>query len=157
MFPNVVKKALLELQFLGGMKLREDGKEFRLRPKGLLGRLSALTYEVYDGEDKLSWVKYGLLGRIEIGKDGERVLFKPMGSDRFVYMGRIHRVEGKRVSGKFEIHQSGKRLAQGEMKTKYGSIEYSEDFDLGKEVLVGYGIWAMSWYTIMGATAGGGV
>lgn len=145
----------MELQFLGGMKLKEDGKQFRIRPKGALGGLSALTYEIYDGDVKLSKVKYGLLGRVEIRKDGREVIFKPIGSHRFEYMGQMCHVEGKRASGKFEIHQSGRRLAKGQIGTKYGNIEYLENFDLGKEVLVGYGIWALSWYTVMGAVASG--
>ena len=80
-----------------------------------------------------------------------------MGFHRFQYMGRTCYVEGKRASGKFRIHQSGRRLAIGEIGTKYGNIEYADDFDLGGEVLVGYGIWALSWFTVMGAAVSAGV
>ncbi|MCK5292463.1 MAG: hypothetical protein KAR39_10665 [Thermoplasmata archaeon] len=153
----MVKRARLELQFLGGIKLKEDGKELLVKPRGVLGRLSALTYDLYDVNGRVSRVKYGLRGRIEIEKDGRSISFKPMGFHRFQYMGRTCYVEGKRASGKFRIHQSGRRLAIGEIGTKYGNIEYTDDFDLGGEVLVGYGIWALSWFTVMGAAVSAGV
>jgi hypothetical protein len=153
----VVKRARLELQFLGGIKLKEDGEELLVKPRGVLGRLTALTYELFDVNGRISSVKYGLLGRIEIEKDGRSVSFNPMGFHRFQYKGQTCYVEGKRASGKFRIHQSGRRLASGDIGTKYGNIEYVDDFDLGREILVGYGIWALSWFTVMGAFIGGSV
>jgi hypothetical protein len=156
-FSNVVKRARLEMQFLGGIKLMEDGKELLVKPKGVLGRLSALTYEIHDINGLVSRVRFGLLGRVDIEKDGRTFSFKPMGFHRFEYDGKTCYVKGKRATGKFRVHQSGRRLASGEIGTKYGNIEYEEDFDLGKEVLVGYGIWALSWFTVMGAAVSSGV
>jgi hypothetical protein len=143
----MVKQARLELKALGGMKLQEDGEEFIVKPKGLLGRLFALTYELYDEEELLSSVRYGLLGKMDIKKDGERVLLRPMGTHQFEYNGQTYTIKGKRLSGKFEVYQNGSRVANGKMDTQYGYLDYWEDFDLGKEILVGIGIWAMSWYT----------
>lgn len=147
----------MELQALGGIKLWEDGRELLVKPRGILGRLSALTYEIHDLYGRVSRVKYGLLGLIEIRKDGRTYSFNPIGSHKFQYTGQTCSVEGKRSSGLFRIHQSGRDLASGAIGTKFGNIEYADDFDLGKEVLVGYGIWALSWFTVMGAFIGGGV
>lgn len=135
----------------------DDGRELLVKPRGLLGRVSALTYEIHDLNGRVSRVRYGLLGWIEIRKDGRTFSFNPVGCHRFQYMGQTCIVEGKRSSGKFRIHQSGRSLASGEIGTQYGNIEYADVFDLGKEVLVGYGIWALSWLTVMGAFIGGGV
>ncbi|MHA2105054.1 MAG: hypothetical protein ACW981_16615 [Candidatus Hodarchaeales archaeon] len=152
----------MELQYFGGMKLEEDGRDVKVKPKGKLGRIVALTYELYENGYTSGEVNYGLLGKMKINKNQEEIIFKPTTpillkkffekSNHFKYKGKEYKVRSedllsfKKSRFKFSLVSDNTDIAEVEMRSGNGTIRYEEEFDIGKEILVGYGIWAMSWY-----------